>query len=94
MRKQNILILLCFIVSFNLFRAQTNPPDTVLVGAYVASLHDFDIANNSINADIHLWCLYDNEDYNFKSELECLYCNEFNLTGTSVDTVNEQNWEL
>lgn len=92
MRKHNVLILLCFIVSFNLFRAQTNPPDTVLVGAYVSSLHDFDIANNSINADIHLWCLYDNEDYNFKNELECLYCNEFNLTGTSVDTVNEKNW--
>jgi len=72
--------------------AQTNSLDTVIVGAYVSSLHDFDIASNSINADIHLWCLYEDENYSFENELECLYCNEFNLNGTSIEDLNGKKW--
>lgn len=92
MRKYFLISLLFFSGAFNFLTARTNSPDTVLVGAYVSSLHDFDIASNSINADIHLWCLYDDENYSFENELECLYCNEFNLTGTSVEELNGKKW--
>ncbi len=92
MRKYFLICLLFFSGAFNFLTARTNSPDTVLVGAYVSSLHDFDIASNSINADIHFWCLYDDENYSFENELECLYCNEFNLTGTSVEDLNGKKW--
>ena len=92
MRKYFLIISVLFFGSFNFLIAKTSALDTVLVGAYVSSLHDFDIANNSINADIHFWCLYDDENYSFENELECLYCNEFNLTGTSVEDLNGKKW--
>jgi len=92
MRKDSLIFSLFILGISNLLTAQTSSPDTVLVGAYISSLYDFDIANNSIKADIHLWCLYDNESYDFENELECLYCNEFNLTGTSVEDLNERKW--
>ncbi|MCE2708153.1 MAG: hypothetical protein LW711_14505 [Saprospiraceae bacterium] len=92
MRKFLLIITTFLFWTPHLLSAQTNSPDTVLVGAYVSSLHDFDIASNSINADIHLWCLYDEENYSFENELECLYCNEFNLTGTSVEVLNGKQW--
>lgn len=92
MRKFLLIITKFLFWTPHLLSAQTNSPDTVLVGAYVSSLHDFDIASNSINADIHLWCLYDEENYSFENELECLYCNEFNLTGTSVEDLNGKKW--
>lgn len=92
MRKYSLIFSLFILGISNFLTAQTSSPDTVLVGAYISSLYDFDIANNSIKADIHLWCLYDDESYSFENELECLYCNEFNLTGTSVVDLNERKW--
>ncbi|MFZ9236425.1 MAG: hypothetical protein ACO22X_09420 [Algoriphagus sp.] len=92
MRRFFLIITLGLLLVSNLSFARTNSPDTVLIGAYVSSLHDFDIASNSINADIHIWCLYDDENYSFENELECLYCNEFNLTGTSIDDLNGKKW--
>ena len=91
-RRYFLTIIAALLFVSNILLAKTNSPDTVLIGAYVSSLHDFDIANNSINADIHLWCLYDDENYSFEDELECIYCNEFNLTGTSIEDLNGKKW--
>lgn len=71
---------------------QSASPDTVKIGAYITSMHNFDIANNSIAADIHLWCIYKNPDYDFEKELEFINCEEINFGGTSVDDLDDKKW--
>ena len=67
-------------------------PDTVKIGAFISSLSNFDIGNNTINADIHLWCLYNDSNYNFEKEIEFINCEEFNFNGTSVEDLGNQKW--
>jgi hypothetical protein len=55
-------------------------------------MHDFDIASNSIAADIHLWCIYKKPNYDFEKELEFVNCEEINFGGTSVDDLEDKNW--
>jgi hypothetical protein len=88
-RFANFLCILLFGVPESAF---STAPDTVIIGAYITSLHDFRISENSIKADIHLWCLYENDDYDFERELEFLNCNNLTLGGTAVEKVNGRNW--
>ena len=85
-----ILILLLF-YNCDTF-SQNNKVDTVKIGAFISSLHDFDIGNNTINADIHLWCLYNDSNYNFEKEIEIINCDEFSYNGTSIEKIENQNW--
>lgn len=71
---------------------QEQNSDTVVIGAFVSSIHDFDITNNTINADIHLWCLYEDSAYDFENELEFVYCNNVELGGSSIEDIEEKKW--
>lgn len=64
----------------------------VKIGAYVSSIYDFDISKNSIGADIHFWCIYQNPDFNFDNELEFIDCSEIEKSGTSVEDIGKKKW--
>jgi len=86
-----ILIYFTLFYHINLY-AQISKPDTVKIGAFISSLHNFDIANNSVNADIHIWCIYNDINYKFEKEIEFLNCDEFKLYGTSIQDLDNQKW--
>lgn len=77
--------------SLKLF-SQESEVDTIKIGAFISSLHNFDIATNTINADIHFWCLYDDSTYDFEKEIEFIDCDEYSFSGTSVEDLYNQHW--
>lgn len=83
MRKKFLIMLL---FAFHMSLALGNEK-MVKVGVYVSSIYDFDIAKNSIGADIYFWCNYLNPDFNFENELEILDCNEIEKSGTSLEDI-------
>jgi hypothetical protein len=87
------IILLCFslLYSGNIF-SQDKKVDTVKIGVFISSLNNFDIGSNTINADIHLWCLYNDSSYNFEKEIEFINCDEFSFNGTSIGMLENQHW--
>jgi hypothetical protein len=66
--------------------------EMVKIGAYGSSIYDFDISKNSIGADIHFWCIYQNPDFNFDNELEFIDCSEIEKSGTSVEDIGKKKW--
>lgn len=64
----------------------------VKIGAYVSSIYEFDISKNSIGADIHFWCIYQNHNFNFDNELEFIDCSEVEKSGTSVLDIGKEKW--
>jgi hypothetical protein len=66
--------------------------EKVKIGAYVSSIYDFDIAKNSIGADIHVWCIYKNPDFDFENELEFIDCNEIEKSGVSLVEIGKKKW--
>jgi hypothetical protein len=93
-------ICLCILFYANdTLKSQPNSIDTggisektAIIGAYISSLHDFNIAESSIGADLHLWCRYSNASFNFENELEFINCNDVELSGVSVDTLENNFW--
>ena len=69
-----------------------NQIDTVKIGAYISSLHDFDITENTINADIYLWCLYSDERFDFKNDLEFINCNHSETYGANTEQTLDGKW--
>ena len=82
------LLLFC---SVNIYSQETKV-DTVTIGAFISSLNNFDIGSNTINADIHLWCLYNDSKYNFENEIEFINCDDFSFSGTSSEKLGMQDW--
>jgi hypothetical protein len=72
--------------------SQETKVDTVTIGAFISSLNNFDIGSNTINADIHLWCLYNDSNYNFEDEIEFINCDEFSFSGTSSEKLGMRDW--
>ncbi len=82
------LSLLCFGNTYS----QNRKVDTVKIGTFISSLNNFDIGNNTISADIHLWCLYNDSSYNFEKEIEFINCDEASFNVTSLEKLENQYW--
>ncbi|MDP4636411.1 MAG: hypothetical protein NWS43_01040 [Crocinitomicaceae bacterium] len=88
MKKTYLIIVLLF-SQLSMLMGQA---EMVKIGAYVSSIYDFDISKNSIGADIHFWCIYQNPDFNFDNELEFIDCSEIEKSGTSVEDIGKKKW--
>ena len=88
----NVILINLFLLCFGTIYSQNAKVDTVKIGAFISSLNDFDIGSNTINADIHLWCIYNDSNYNFEKEIEFINCNEFSYNGTSSEKIENQYW--
>ncbi len=87
--KKTLLILVLMFSQLTMLMGQA---EMVKIGAYVSSIYDFDISKNSIGADIHFWCIYQNPDFNFDNELEFIDCSEIEKSGTSVEDIGKKKW--
>ena len=83
--------ILCF-VSLLYPLATKAQPDSVKIGAYLTSLHDFNLNDKTFSAEIHIWCLYNNKEFNFEKELDIKNNNEVSYTGTSTLKIKNQYW--
>ncbi len=92
MKHWKTYLLSLFLFSFGDIYSQNTTVDTVKIGAFISSLNNFDIGNNTVNADIHIWCLYNDSSYNFDKEIDFINCNEYSTSGTSTEKNENQNW--
>ena len=92
MQPRKIILLSLSLLFFGHVYSQNTKVDTVKIGAFISSLNNFEIGSNTINADIHLWCLYNDSSYNFEKEIEFINCDEFSYNGTSIEMLENQHW--
>jgi hypothetical protein len=86
MKKSFIKIILFSLLFFskNQGKCQNKTADTVLIGSYISSIHNINIPNNYVEADIYLWCRYNpQKKYIFDEQLEFNNCNSTILSGTA-----------
>jgi hypothetical protein len=85
-----IILLLLVLFSKNQGKCQSKNSDTVVIGSYISSIHNINIPDNYVEADIYLWCRYNpQKKYSFDQQLEFNNCNSAVLSGTA--TVLELN---
>ncbi len=82
--------LLILIGSFIASRAQG--PDTVNVGAYIISVHDINFHDKEYTIRYWLWFLYDNPDFDFKTQLDIPNAKEIDEPVILTDTVDGKTW--
>jgi|GEM_PF-2448422 len=60
MKISSIKIILLSLVLFSKIqgKCQSKNSDTVVIGSYISSIHNINIPNNYVEADIYLWCKY------------------------------------
>lgn len=64
------LVLFCICFSGQYARAQDTPPDTVIAGIYITSIHDIDFKQKEYTTNFWLWLKYKNKDFDFLQNLE------------------------
>jgi hypothetical protein len=70
--------------------AQT--PDTVQIGCYVISMHDFDFRDKEYTARFWLWTLYKNPEIHFERAVEIPNAKSFEIDQTIIDTLAGKQW--
>jgi len=94
LRFRMVMVLWGLLTLSNDIQSQNSTIDTIEIGAYISSIHNFDLINNSVSADIYLWCLYENDDYDFEHELEVLNSNNLVFSGSSLSDQNDKKMVL
>jgi hypothetical protein len=103
MRRFSFLLFVLYFLTTSTSNSQTvkeknvdlitqDQPDTVNVGAFISSIYNFDFSQSTISADIHFWCLYNDDKFDFQNELEFIDCTKTELRGVSVLDVEEKKW--
>lgn len=86
MKISSIKIILLLLVLFSKIqgKCQSKNSDTVIIGSYISSIHNINIPNNYVEADIYLWCRYNpHKKYSFDQQLEFNNCNSTIRSGTA-----------
>lgn len=93
MRKKIYFLCLLFCVFQGIqLKAQTPAPDTVKVGCYFLSLHDFNFREKEFTARFWMWLLYDNPEIDFADGVEIPNAKRVNFDATVVDSLNNNKW--
>lgn len=87
---QRLFLLLLFLVAFLPLKAQK--PDSVKVGAYIISVHDINFHDKEYTIRFWLWFLYNNPDFDFKSQLDIPNAKEIDEPEIVSDTVAGLTW--
>ncbi len=67
-------------------------PDTVKIGCYVISLHDFNFRDKEYIARFWLWLLYDNEELDFDDDVEVPNAKEIHFDEVLIDSLDHYKW--
>jgi hypothetical protein len=90
---KKIFILLFLLVGLghsNLYAQAT--PDTVKIGCYVISLHDFDFKAEEYTARFWLWMVFKNHNLNFKDDVEVPNAKEIITDEYIEDNLDSLKW--
>lgn len=95
MKRYCLLLILGF--SFFMSEAmpvkqQTEVPDTVKAGAYIIGIHDINFHDKEYTIRFWLWFLYDNPDFDFKTQLDIPNAKEIDEPLVLSDSVNGKAW--
>ena len=86
---KNFLLLLAVLSTAGCF---AHPPDTVKIGTYMISLHDFDFRDKQYNARFWLWAVYKNPKISFKEDVEIPNAKSINTDEIIEDTLPGRKW--
>jgi hypothetical protein len=88
-------LLLCGLLSFlhpPQIMAQTAPKDTALVGVYVTSLYDLNLADKSFNIDFWLWFNYRNDSLHPMETVEIANAKDFSFVLPDTERADSMTW--
>ncbi|HYE56214.1 MAG TPA: hypothetical protein VD996_15300 [Chitinophagaceae bacterium] len=80
------ICLLLLSLSASRTQAQNNPPDTVIAGVYINSIHNIDFKQKEFTVNFWLWLKYKNKDLNFYENLEIPNAKEVTKSFVTTDT--------
>lgn len=95
MKKYSFLVVLClaFFVSGAIpLNRQVQTPDTVKAGAYIIGIHDINFHDKEYTVRFWLWFLYDNPDFDFKTQLDIPNAKEIDEPLVLSDSVDGKKW--
>lgn len=72
--------------------AQESGPDTVRIGCYIISLHNFNFREKEYTARFWLWMLYDSQDIEFYDDVEIPNAKTFSFDAIVVDSTAGHKW--
>lgn len=93
MRKRVLFFCLVFII-FCKAMARTVPPDTVLTGIYITSIHDIDFKQKEYSISFWLWFKYRKKEFDFEHNLEIPNAKSFTQSYVTTDTSGGQVYML
>jgi len=73
-------------------QAQTEGPDTVRIGCYIISLHNFNFREKEYTARFWLWMLYDSPDIEFHDDVEIPNAKTLNFDAIVDDSIQGNKW--
>lgn len=89
MKGRFCILVIGFIILFRQsILSQTNP-DTVKIGCYVISLHNFNFPEKEYNARLWLWMVYANTQISFSHNVEVPNAKSFTIDETILDSLVE-----
>ncbi len=88
---KKILFFLLIILSFNSY-SRTPQPDTVKIGCYLISLHDFNFRDKEFTARFWVWFLYNNKLVDLKDQIEVPNAKTIEKTDVIIDQLDSLDW--
>jgi hypothetical protein len=85
-----LLITLCALIYIPAYKsyAQEAPPDTVLAGIYINSIHNIDFKQKEYAISCWLWLRYKNKEFDFVENLEIPMAKSVTKSFSTIDTTD------
>jgi hypothetical protein len=96
MKKYPVMLCctLIFMVCHSKAFAEQKPPDTVLTGIYITSIHDIDFKQKEYAINLWIWLKYKNKDFDFAQNLEIPQAKSFSKSFSTIDSSNGEVYLL
>jgi hypothetical protein len=92
MKKKLTLFFISIVVFATQRTLQAQTPDTVKVGCYFLSLHDFNFREKEYTARFWMWLLYDNPEIDFANDVEIPNAKRLNFDAIISDSLAGEKW--
>ena len=88
-----IRLLLFFLLTISSFRAiAQHKPDTVKIGCYLISLHDFNFRDKEYTARFWVWMLYNNKKFDLQHQLEIPNAKTMEKPDVVIEQLDSLDW--
>ncbi len=84
-----IFLSLFFLQVFSL---QAQKPDTVKIGCYLISLHDFNFRDKEYTARFWVWMIYDNKKFDLEHQIEIPNAKEMEKPDIVIEQLDSLDW--